>query len=41
MLNFDVSNSDIAQNRTAGLKIFNSILEPSHKIQALVAWTLF
>ena len=41
VLNFDVNNSNITENRTVSLKIINSISEPSDKVQALVAWTLF
>ena len=37
VLNFDVNNSKITENRTVSLKIFNSISEPSDKVQALVA----
>ena len=37
VLNFDVNNSNITENRTVSLKIFNSILEPKYKVQALVA----
>tara|TARA_B100000900_G_scaffold321864_1_gene281141 strand:+ start:552 stop:665 length:114 start_codon:yes stop_codon:yes gene_type:complete len=37
MLNFALNNTNIIQNRTASLKIFNSIGEPGDKFQALVA----
>jgi hypothetical protein len=37
VLNFDVNNSNITENRTVSLKISNSISEPSDKVQALVA----
>jgi hypothetical protein len=37
VLNFDVNNSNITENRTVSLKIFNSISELSDKVQALVA----
>jgi hypothetical protein len=37
VLNFDVNNSNITENRTVSLKIFNSISETSYKVQALVA----
>jgi hypothetical protein len=37
VLNFDVNNSNITENRTVSLKIFNSISETSDKVQALVA----
>ncbi len=36
VFNFAVNNSNISQNRTASLKIYNSISKPSNKVQALV-----
>ena len=37
VLNFDVNNSNITENQVVSSKIFNSISEPSNKVQALVA----
>ena len=37
MLNFDLNNSNITENRSVSLKIFNSISKPSDKVQVLVA----